>query len=343
MNKKKHQFVRVAASVASIALFVYFLRRTGTASILDSARALGWGFALLILLSGLRHALRTAAWHASIEPGTPRPGLLDLFGLRLVGEALNGVTPAGPVLGESVKTWAASKSMPGSSSASSVVIENIIYGLGAGLFMLIGAVLLLVAASPRARLGSWTVVACLVASLLVPWVILRRRTALATSLFDHLPATSRLKRFLGPYEPTIKAVEAEVRDFFVTRRGVFICILGLELLTNFTGVAEVYLILRVTTFHASLLTSYLVEVAYRAVQLFFAFVPFGLGVEEGAAAETLKALGYGASQGVSLAILRRARALFWAALGLLLAARYCVARPVEAHFAVASVSPSTQS
>jgi hypothetical protein len=250
--------------------------------------------------------------------------------LRLVGEALNGATPAGPLLGESVKTWAASKSMRGSSSASSVVIENIIYGLGAGLFMLSGAVLLLAAASPRARLGSWTVATCLVASLLVPWAILRRRTALVTSLFDHLPATSRLKRFLAPYEPTIKAVEAEVRDFFLTRRGAFICILGVELLTNFTGVAEAYLILRVTTFRASLLTSYLVEVANRAVQLFLPFMPFGLGVEEGAAAGTLRVLGYGASQGVSLAILRRARTVFWGALGLLFAVRYCVARPIEA-------------
>lgn len=95
--------------------------------------------------------------------------------------------------------------------------------------------------------------------------------------------------------------------------------------------AEAYLILRVTTFHASLLTSYLVEVANRAVQLFFAFVPFGVGVEEGAAAGTLKALGYGASQGVSLAILRRARTVFGAALGVLFAARYCVARPIEAN------------
>jgi uncharacterized membrane protein YbhN (UPF0104 family) len=233
--KEKHQFVRVVrvlASIASVALFGYFLRRTGTASILDSARALGWGFALLILLSGLRHALRTAAWHASIEPGTPRPGLLDLFGLRLVGEALNVVTPAGPLLGESAKIWAASRRMPGSSSASSVLIEDLIYGLGAVLFMLSGAVvwLLGVAVSPRTPLGSWTILTCLVASLLVPWVILRRRTPLVTSLFDRLPATSRLKRFLGPYEPNIKAVEAEVRDFFVTRRGVFICILVLELL-----------------------------------------------------------------------------------------------------------------
>lgn len=327
--KKTLRYLRPLATIASLALFAYILRRTGTAAILANARALGGGFILLILLSGLRHALRTAAWHAAIDPGTPRPGLLDLFGLRLMGEALNGITPAGPLLGESVKALAASKSMPGSSSVSSVVIENLIYGLGAGLFLLSGAVVLLVAVPLHARLGSWTIVTCLMASLLVLCTILRRRSPLITSLLDRLPAASRVKRFLAPYEVRIKAVEAEVRDFFLTRRAAFIAILGLEFLTNFTGVAEAYLILRVTTLHASLLAAYLVEIANRAVQLFFAFVPFGLGVEEGAAAGTLKALGYGASQGVLLAILRRARTVVWAALGLLLAARYWVASPVE--------------
>ena len=327
--KKRLRYLRPLASIASFALFVYVLRRAGITTILDGARALGAGFAWLILLSGLRHALRTAAWHASIEPGTERPGLLNLFGLRLVGEALNGATPAGPVLGESVKVWAASKCMPASSSASSVVIENIIYGLGAGLFMLSGALLVL-ASTSRARLGVWTVVLCLVASVLLPCALLRRRSPLLERLLDRLPATSRVKRFVGPYEARIKAIEAEVYDFFRTRRAAFIGILSLEFLTNVTGVAEVYLILRVTTvLHFSLLTAYLVEVTNRAVQLLLAFVPFGLGVEEGAAAETLKALGYSASQGVSLAVLRRARTIFWGALGLLLAARYCVARTVE--------------
>jgi uncharacterized membrane protein YbhN (UPF0104 family) len=326
--KRVAHYLRPLALIASFALFVYALRRAGITNILDAAQALGAGFILLILLSGLRHALRTAAWHTSIEPGIERPGLLNLFGLRLVGEGLNVVTPAGPLWGESVKVWAASKCMPESASASSVVIENLIYGLGAGLFMLSGSVLVLVRMSPGARLGGWMLVACLVASLLVPWTILRGRGPLMARLLDRLSPASRVKRLVGPYEARIKAVEAEVYRFFGARQIAFLGILGLEVMTNFTGVAEAYLILKVTTLHTSLLTAYLVEVTNRAVQLFFAFVPFGLGVEEGVAAGTLKALGDGVSQGVSLAVLRRARTIFWAALGLLLAARYYVARPV---------------
>jgi len=328
--KKTLHYLRPAATVGSLALFAYVLRRAGVATILDSARALGAGFAWLILLSGLRHALRTAAWHASIEPGTPRPALLTLFGLRLLGEGLNVATPAGPLLGESAKAWTASRWMPASSSASSVLIENLIYGLAAGLFVLSGAIILLVAISPHPGLGSWIFIACLFASLPVAWTLLRRGTPSIARLLDCLPPGSRVTRFLEPYKTQIESVEAEVYRFFRARRAAFLGILGLELLTNFTGLAEAYLVLKVTTPHASLLTCYLVEATNRLVQLFLPFVPLGLGVEEGAAAGTLKSLGYSVSQGVALAVLRRARTVFWSGIGLLLAAHYLGAgRPLR--------------
>lgn len=138
MTRNLH-YVRILATIASLAFFVYILGRTSTATVLDKAALLGWGFAFLIVLSGARQALRTLAWDRCVEPGGPRPGLLDLFGLRLVGEAFNNLTPAGPLVGETAKVWAASRSMPAQSSVSSVVIENLIYYLAAALFMLSGS------------------------------------------------------------------------------------------------------------------------------------------------------------------------------------------------------------
>jgi uncharacterized membrane protein YbhN (UPF0104 family) len=120
-----------------------------------------------------------------------------------------------------------------------------------------------------------------------------------------------------------------IYDFFVTRRSLFLYVLAIEIATNFTGIAEAYLVLKATTAHSSVLAAYLVESASRAVQLVFAFVPFGLGVQEGAAAATLQALGYAANEGVSLAVIRKVRTLVWAALGLLLAAKLSIAKPAE--------------
>lgn len=280
----------------------------------------------------MRHVLRTIAWRSCIEPEGFRPGLLDLFGLRMVGEALNVVTPAGPMLGESVKIWAASKHIPGRSSASSVVIENIIYGLGAALFMMSGVVLTLVevATSLRSRLLGWALLLFLATSLVVPFGIFRRGTMALGAILDRLRAVGWTCHFLDQYGPRIRSLERDIHGFFRTRPEAFAYILAIEIVTNFTGVAEAYLILRVITTHVSLTAACLVEITNRAVQLIFAFVPFGVGIDEGGTAATLQALGYTASDGVSLAVLRKVRTVFWAALGLLLATKYSnVPRPLK--------------
>ena len=67
------RYLRPLASIASIALFVYVLQRTGPAAVLDKIRLLGWGFVVLILLSGVRHVLRAVAWSYCVQTDGPRP------------------------------------------------------------------------------------------------------------------------------------------------------------------------------------------------------------------------------------------------------------------------------
>jgi uncharacterized membrane protein YbhN (UPF0104 family) len=317
-------YVRTLAAVASVTLFVYLLGRASSATVLDKARLLGWGFAFLIVLSGARQALRTLAWHHCVEPDGRRPGLLDLFGLRLMGEAFNSLTPAGPLVGETAKAWAASQSMPAQSSVSSVVIENLIYYLAAALFMLSGVVLVLLKLAPFHRSG-WLaggLVSCFLASLLLARWIVRTRTPLLGGILDRLRRMGLKWAFLERHEQDLRATEVSIHDFFLTRRSLWLGLFGLEFASNFTGIGEAYLILKATTAHASFLAAYLVESTNRVVQTVFAFVPLGLGVDEGMAAATLRALGYHASEGVSLALIRKVRTVFWVALGLLLTTRY---------------------
>ena len=327
--KTTFRYLRPLAPIASFAFFVYVLERSGPAAVLDKIRLLGWGFAFLILLSGARHLLRALAWSYCVETDGPRPAALELFGPRLVGEALNDLTPAGPLFGETAKVAVVSRLIPAQAGASSVVIENLIYALAALLFMLSGLVLaLLKLATPHAfRWIGGELAICFLASLVIACWIVSRRILLLGPTLDYLERVGLGRAFIERHQHYLRAVEQVIYDFFLTRRRMFLAVLAIEIATNFTGIAEAYLILKVTAAHASLFAAYLVESASRAVQLAFSFVPFGLGIQEGAAAATLQALGYAASEGVSLAIIRKIRTVFWAALGLLLAAKYSIARP----------------
>jgi len=103
--------------------------------------------------------------------------VLELLGPRLIGEALNDLTPAGPLLGEPAKVAAVSRLIPVQGGASSVVIENVIYALGSVLFMLSGLVLASVALAESRGLW-WTGGGLLVGSLaciaVACWTVTRR-------------------------------------------------------------------------------------------------------------------------------------------------------------------------
>ena len=98
--------------MAGLALFGFLVYRTGVGTIVSNIELFGAYFLLLLLISGLRQVLRTFAWRYCIEPEHRQMSLWELFKLRLVGDAITDLTFAGPVLGETAKTYAAGEHMP---------------------------------------------------------------------------------------------------------------------------------------------------------------------------------------------------------------------------------------
>ena len=132
--KRNLRYLRTLATIASLALFVYVLRRTSAATILTSARAARMGLCLPDpAVRTARHALRTLAWHRC-----DRPGWASARSARPLRTATDGRGAERPDSGRTAarrdrQGLGGFRSMPGASSVSSVVIENLIYGLGGGL------------------------------------------------------------------------------------------------------------------------------------------------------------------------------------------------------------------
>jgi len=334
--KNNSRYLRPVVAMVSMALFAYLLRRTGVETVLQNVRQLGWFIFLVILLSGLRHVLRAHAWSWCVQSTGARPTALQLLGPRLMGEALNDLTPAGPLIGEPAKIVAVSKWIRSQDAASSVILENLIYILGALLFMLSGIVLALIKlASLRTLL--WIGLALVICFLIGAALLFRavdRRILLLGGMLDYLNRRGLRWSSLDRHAASLRLVESTVCDFFRNRRRTFMAVLAAEVATNFTGVAEACVILTLTAKHSSIFPAYLVESASRAAQLVFSFVPLGLGVQEGASAAALQALGYAASAGVSIAIIRKIRSLFWAAVGLCFITEYSAVLRVRRNHTV---------
>jgi hypothetical protein len=328
MNRTS-RYVSFFAAAAGIALLGYLLRRAGVSTVVQAIRLLGAGFLVLLFLSGIRQCLRAIAWRCCIDPEAHPQRLRDLFTLRLMGESVTDLSPAGPFLGETVKVWAVSKSIPARFGVTSVVIEDLIYSLGTALFVLTGSVLLFVSTARKHHMVKAGGAMFLLALATIILAILVQRNHLLGRFFLRTRNSPRGQALLARYGQAIHGWEAGIREFFRTRRKHFLGVLSIEVAVNVISFGETYLILKGATAHASFLNAYLVESVNRCAQLVAAFVPFGLGVDEGTTTATLQSLGRTLGEGVSVAAIRKIRSLFWDFVGLGLAAHFMIARRAE--------------
>lgn len=322
MFKRKFKLLTLLICVG---LFVLLIGKTGPATIAARVYDFGAGFLILILIAGFRHLLRTTAWYHSIERQERQIRFRDLFGIRLAGEAITDLTILGPLLGETVKGVTLAKHVPAEHSASSLVIENLAYSFSVGIFIVSGLVVFVLEYPlPSAiRVGFLTMLSFLLIAGSLIGLVVKKRYPVTSRVFDKLKKMDLrwLDRLRNKREKVI-LFEENVYSFWRAHKTSSFLILSLEFMSILSGMFEAWIILSLTVHRASLFAAFMVETVNRVVNLFFAFVPMRIGVDEGGAALVLKTVGYGAAEGVSLAIIRKIRTLFWVAVGLIMVSHY---------------------
>jgi len=324
-----YQKVVLVSFFAGGALFMLLIQRTGPSLIAASIRQMGAAFLLILFTSGVRHLLRTVSWYCCIEREHRKICFCDLFLVRLAGESLSDLTFAGPLLGETAKSLAISGRVSMAYSFSSIAVENLIFALSVTVFILAGLLIFLLGftLSRSVRVIGITVGLTLLLAASVAGVVISQRWMLLSQFVERLQRRGPRWSFLLPRSEKIRLFEENVYGFYGKHRALFFVVLILDLCASLTGVAEAFIILRKTTQQYSWLAAFLLESVNRIVNVVFSFVPLRLGVDEGGAGLALGLLGYGSATGVALAVIRKIRALFWTAVGLLIMARYAMVPP----------------
>ncbi len=324
MFKRK---IKLVMLLICIGMFVLLIKETGPSLIASRVYDVGAGFLILILISGCRHLLRTTAWLYSIERQERRVRFRDLFAIRIAGDAITDLTFLGPLLGETVKGITLSRHVAAEHSASSVVVENLAYTFAVGLLVVTGLVLFLLEYPlPSSVLaGTLITMGILLLSGALIGLAVKKRYQVAGRILDRLQRLnlSWVERFRDKREKIVQ-FEENVYGFWHAHKAASVWILFLEIMSVLVGIIEAWVILYLTAHRTSLFAAFMVETVNRIVNLFFAFVPMRIGVDEGGAALVLKTIGYGAAEGVSLAIIRKIRMLFWVTVGLVIVSRYSI-------------------
>jgi uncharacterized membrane protein YbhN (UPF0104 family) len=313
----RHRALAVVGTVVGVMLFIYTLQTAGTTEILRQLRQVGLGFLVVLLLSAMRMAVRAKAWSLCIEE-TERFTFGQAFRAFVTGDAVGNITPLGPLASESTKALLSRRNLATAAAFSSVVLENVFYSISVAVMVMVGTLAFLLGYRPTntALTISLSLGAVAIVSLLAVWWLLSSQPRLLSRFLTH---------------SAVRDAEDRIFRFAATRKERVAQILLLEFSFHAAAVAEIYclLVLLVGGGGQTLLNALILGTVERLITIAFKFVPLRLGVDHIGAGTAASFLAIGSATGITIATVRTARNLFWAALGLTLLALAQKKRPAE--------------
>ena len=308
-------------TVGGIALFVYLVYSVGFDDIYQGVFRFGQaGFAVILALYFIRILTRAYAWKLSVhEPYSLR--LRDTIPAVIIGEAMSSTIPLGILISGTSKAIAVRKHIPMVGGLSSVATENLFYSLVTSIFLILGGGVLL--RSFTLDDGLVVTVDFMIASvgILVFFGILMiiRQWRFASVSCEWLYKVGFLRSILENGRADVRRFEDLIYSFYRRYPGRFLPIILLETAYFVLGVCEVWYILsRLGDAYPSVMTSFLLESISRLITILFKLIPFVIGVDEAGAQFIGQTVALAAGVGVTLAIIRKGRILFWASIGFIL-------------------------
>jgi hypothetical protein len=323
-NRKLARFGIVFA-LLGLLLFAYFVRKAGVSQIIVGIQRLGVGFLLILAISAIRQVARSIAWLRCFEsPYGLR--FRDAFAARVMGDALGNIVPLASVaVSEPSKAAFVTNRVPLLASLSALALENIFYSLSVAIFIFSGTVALLLAfpLKPALRYASFATLAVTILIVPLGYLVIRRQWKFLSGLMLIFERRNLARAWMEKSIPRARTLEDRIYGFYERKGSQLLAILALEMCFHLAGVLEIYTTLWFISdiVAPTLLTAFILESVNRVINIVFKFIPFRLGVDEAGTGMLAKALGFTPAIGAALAIVRKARDLFWTVIGVALMVR----------------------
>jgi Lysylphosphatidylglycerol synthase TM region len=290
---------------------------TGPQVVWKQAQVVGRGFPLIIILGGLSQLIRTCAWRQTITYDIKGLRWSRSIGAQLASDACGQLGFAGKMVGEGLRVSLLSPVVPVARGISSCAIEGGMHLLTAAVVAVLG-IIVTVLHFPLS--GQWQRYALVLAGVLIAVVALAfvavasrwqlmRNTARAIARLPHL------HNWIMGKEPTIDSAENNLLVFSRKAPRAFWTSLILSLLWHLVAVLEVYVTLRFMGAGIALVGTFALEGLTKVINLVGALNPGNVGTYEAGNMLIAKMFGVTATAGLTLALCRRARGLFWAGVG----------------------------
>lgn len=295
----------LVSALAGVGLLAWLILRVGPGHLWrlwETARSI---LPIVVVLAGLRYVLQAAGWRLAMR-AADRPGWRPTLAGVVAGEA-SGYVAGGVMAREPVKLLFVRDRVAARVAITAAAVERLA-SINAGA-ILVTSGLMTLAAKRAPHMLLWGPGAAVVTAALVVRLVRRFRARRVEGAMTSPPGL--LGRALGP------SLEMAA-DLWRTRRPAVAVIAALGLGQEAINVTESYLVLAWIGAAPALATVVAFEGLSRALNIFAQFVPGRIGVSEATATVAAGAVHLNPALGLSLALVRRARSLLWAVIGLTL-------------------------
>ncbi len=309
--------LRFFAALLGLGLLSYLVFRTGPGVVWKQLQTVGWGLALIIILGGFSQFIKTCAWRQAFTCDIGQLSWSRSFIAQLISDAIGQFGVAGKVVGEGTRISLLGSTVPVSNSLSAGAIDGGLHTFSALVVTVLGisATLMLAPVSASWRVYAVLLITVLVSVVILAAVALRNRWQLvgnATRAIGRLP---RIHAWVSEKQPIVDSAEDNLLRFRDEAPAAFWATLIFNLLWHMLAVLEVYIILRFMGAGFTVGGAFIVEGLTKVINLVGAVNPGNFGTYEGGSMVIAKMFGVTSTTGLTLALCRRARTIFWAGVG----------------------------
>ena len=286
---------------------------------IHQVQRIGLGFGLILVLGGIAHLIKTWAWRLTFGRDISNVSFARTFALRLISEAIAILGLPGQVLGEAARVSLLGSDVPTAKSISSATLDRGLLIVTSAIVTVVGMIsaLLLI---PLSRTWRWYALLFAFGSaavLVVSAVAIQKRWPLFSRGTQAVGRLRWSKSCINGKQYVVQSAEKHLFDFYHKTPGAFWKSLILNLVWHGTSMLEVYVLLLLIGARRGLLVALVVEALTKLVNVVGAVNPGNVGTYEGGNMIIARLVGISGAAGLTVAICRRARILFWAAAGVL--------------------------
>ncbi len=310
------KLLRYLFSVIGLGLFVWLVFKIGPSKIVTNFAKIGWYFIPVFAISIVWYLCYTLAWIQFLRPLNKKLKFRELFRIKIIGEALNTLTPMNFVAGDPARAYLLRHRFPITEGTASVVVDRTLHTIGILVVVLLGIAAAFVELKflPK-NIKYGLPIVFMVASVFVTFVFIHQQKGLFTLIASIAQRLRIKKSFSTKTLEKFEEVDGHIQDFYKKNKRGFWIALSAHIFGRFLGIIEIYMIGLAANQTFPFKAAILLGAAAPIINFIFAFIPGSLGVLESAYSGILYFLNISPSVGLTIQIIRRLRSAIWIAIG----------------------------